>query len=70
MVQPCLESGWTVIKEILVNKINKKRPLGRPWTRWVDVTAQDIKNIEEESSFDDAHNGEKWRGFVMAAMGT
>jgi len=36
----------------------------------VDVIAQDIKNIEEESSFDDAYDREKWRDFVivMAAM--
>ncbi|KAL4123073.1 hypothetical protein QTP88_015305 [Uroleucon formosanum] len=57
-----------VIKEVLINTINKKRPLGRPRTRWVYVIAQDIKNIEEASSFDDAYDREKWRGFVMAAM--
>jgi len=34
----------------------------------VDVIAHDIKNIEEESSFDDAYDREKWRDFVMAAM--
>ncbi|VVC31329.1 Hypothetical protein CINCED_3A000160 [Cinara cedri] len=36
-------------------------------TRWMDVIAQDIKNVEE-SSFDDAYDREKWRGVVMAAM--
>jgi len=56
-----------VIKEVLVNKINKKRPFRRPSTRWVDVIAQDIKNVEE-SSFDDAYDREKLRGVVMAAM--
>lgn len=34
----------------------------------MDIIAQDIKNIEEESSFDDAYNREKWRGVVMAVM--
>jgi len=34
----------------------------------MDVIAQDIKKIEEESSFDDAYDREKWRGFVMAVM--
>jgi len=34
----------------------------------VDVIAQDIKNIEEESSFDDAYDREKWRGVMIAAM--
>lgn len=37
-----------VMKEVLVNKINKKRSLGRPRTRWVGVVAQDIKNIKED----------------------
>ncbi|KAE9523560.1 hypothetical protein AGLY_016112, partial [Aphis glycines] len=55
-------AGGQVIKEVLINTINKKRPLGRPRTRWVDVIAQDIKNIEEASSFDDAYDREKWRG--------
>jgi len=33
----------------------------------VDVMAQDIKNIKEDSVFDDAYNREKWKGFLMAA---
>lgn len=57
-----------VLKEVLVNKINKKRQLERPRTRWVDVVAQDIKGIKEDSVFDDEYDREKWRGYVMAAM--
>lgn len=34
----------------------------------MDVIAQDIENIEEESTFDNAYDREKWRGFVIAAM--
>jgi len=56
------------MKEVIVNKINKKRPLGRPRTRWVDVVVQDIKDIKEDSVFDDAYDREKWRGYVMAMM--
>jgi len=52
------------MKEVLVNKINKKRPIGRPRTRWVDVVAQDIKDIKEDSVFDDAYDREKWRGYM------
>lgn len=58
------------MKDILVNKINKKRPLGRPRTRWVDVVTQAIKNIKEDSIFDAAYDTEKWKGFVMATMAT
>jgi len=43
-------------QEALVNKINKKRPLGRPRARWVDVIAQHTKNIKEKSTFDDAYD--------------
>jgi len=32
-----------VMKEVLVNKINKKRPIVRLRTRWVDFVVQDIK---------------------------
>ena len=34
----------------------------------MDVIAQDIKNIKEELTFDDANDRAKLRGFVMAAM--
>jgi len=35
----------------------------------VDVVAQDIKNIKEDSVFDNAYDREKWRGFVIALNG-
>lgn len=53
------------MKEVLANKINRKRPLGRPRTWWV---AQDIKNIKEESTFDDSYEKENWRGWMMVEM--
>jgi hypothetical protein len=37
-------------------------------TRWVEIVAQEIKNIVKESSFDDTYDRKKWRGFVIAAM--
>lgn len=36
--------------------------------RWIDFKAQGIKNIEEESTFDDAYGREKWRGIVILTM--
>jgi len=44
------------MKEVLVNKINRNRPLGGPRTRWVNVIAQDIENIKKDLTFDDANN--------------
>lgn len=32
------------------------------------VKAQDIKNIKDDSNFDDSYDGEKWRGFVIATV--
>jgi AAA+ superfamily predicted ATPase len=68
-----LESGRTSNKRSfsqqnkLKKKKKKKRPLGRPRTLWVNVIAQYIKNIEEESYFN-VYDKDKWRGFLMAAM--
>jgi len=47
-----------IMKEVLVNKINKKHPLRRLRTQWADVVAQDIKNIKEDSIFDNAYGRE------------
>jgi len=32
------------------------------------MVAKDIKNIKEDSIFDDVYDREKWRGFMIAAM--
>jgi len=34
----------------------------------VDVVAQDIKNIKEDSTFNDSYDRKKWRGLVMTVM--
>lgn len=31
-----------LIKNVLINKVNKMRPLGRSKTRWIDVVAKDV----------------------------
>jgi len=49
-----------VVKEVVVNKINGKQTLGRPRTRWVGVSVQDIENIKENSTFDEAYDREKF----------
>lgn len=40
-----------LVKEVLVDKMIIKRPLGRPTIRWVDVVAQDITDIKENTIF-------------------
>lgn len=56
------------MEEVLVNKINKKYPFVRPRIRWVGVMTQYIKNIKEESIFDDVYDREMWKGFAMTVM--
>jgi len=34
----------------------------------MDVVAQDIKDIKDNSVFDDVYDREKWRGYVMEVM--
>lgn len=60
-------AGRQIMKKVLVKK---NRSLGRPRTRWVDIMAQEIKNIKEVSMFDDKsyYDRVKWRNFVIAAM--
>jgi hypothetical protein len=43
-----------IMKKVLVNQINKKHPLERSRALWLDIVAQDIKNIKEDSIFDDS----------------
>ena len=57
-----------LIKNVLINKINKTRPLGRPKTRWIDVVAKDIKMIDQEATLETAYQRERWREILMAAM--
>jgi len=56
------------VREFLVNKINRKDPIGRLRTQWMEVVVQDINDIKEDSIFDDAYDRERMRGFKMAVM--
>jgi len=44
----------------MVNKINRKRTFERLRTRWVDVRAQNMENIKENSTFDEASDRKKF----------
>jgi len=46
MVWTHLESGWSTNKKSTCGKMDKKRSLGRPRTRWIYVVAKDVKAIE------------------------
>ncbi|CAH1731863.1 unnamed protein product [Aphis gossypii] len=57
-----------LIKKVLVEKINKTRPLGRPRTRWIDVITRDLKEIGQNVTFELTYNRERWRDLLKAAM--
>lgn len=50
------------MKGVLTNKVNKKRPLGRPTGGY---NSPNIGSVKKDSNYDDR---EKWRGFVTGAM--
>jgi hypothetical protein len=46
--------------KIFVGKPEAKRPLGKPWRRWVDNIRMDIKDIQWEV----------WNGYIWLRIGT
>jgi sorting nexin-29 len=57
-----------LIKKVLVGKINKTRPLGRPRTRWIDVISRDLKEIGQNVTFELTYNRDRWRDLLKVAM--
>ncbi|KAL4131895.1 hypothetical protein QTP88_009130 [Uroleucon formosanum] len=49
-----------LIKNVLINKINKARPLGRPKTRWINVVAKDIEIIDQDATLETAYQRGRW----------
>jgi hypothetical protein len=48
--------------------INKKRPLGRPRTRWTHVVAKDLEAIDLTVTYESTYNREGWGDLLKAAM--
>jgi len=62
------KANGLLFKNVLINKINKTRPLGRPKTRWINVVAKDIVMIDQDAILETAYQRERWRETFMAAM--
>jgi len=56
------------IKRVTEGKIVRKRPLGRPRTRWKDVIEKDLRMIRENMKMEDANDRDRWQEQVVAAM--
>jgi len=57
-----------LLKNVLIRKINKKRPLGRPRTRWKDTVEKDMRLIYERATLDWTLGREKWKDLLVAAQ--
>ncbi|VVC24148.1 Hypothetical protein CINCED_3A003752 [Cinara cedri] len=60
------ESDDKIIKTVMSWKPTGKRPRERPRKRWMDVVEEDLKRIGIDDWRNIIHDGEKWRGVVMA----
>jgi len=58
------------VYRVLVGKLEGKRPLGRPWRRWVDNIRMDLQEVV--CGYMDwiglAQDRERWRTIVSAVM--
>jgi len=57
-----------IIRKVLTETIHKKRPIGRPRTRWRDAVEKDIKMLGRNVSVDLALNTERWRELLVTAQ--
>lgn len=56
------------IRQALIKKPNKKRPVGKPRQYWMDRVRNDLKRLRNGSSIaEDGENRELWRISVEAA---
>lgn len=46
----------SLIRQALINKPNKKRPVGRPRQRWMGRVKDDLKSLSNETSIEDAED--------------
>jgi hypothetical protein len=57
-----------IIRKVLTEIIHKKRPIGRPRTRWKDEVEKDIKILGRNVTVDLALDRERWRELLVAAQ--
>jgi len=57
-----------ILKKVITITIQKKRPLGRPRTRWKDAVKKDIQLVDAIASVELALNRERWRDLLVAAQ--
>jgi len=63
MVQHAWRADGHLIKNVLVNKINKIKLLKRPKTQWIDVVAKDLLIINQNAPLEIAYQKDRWKDF-------
>jgi len=56
-----------LIRQALIDKPNKKRPVGKQRQRWMDRVKDELKILRNGASIDDAEDRGVWRAPVEAA---
>lgn len=54
------------LKNVLTEKMNKKRPPGRPRKLWKDTVEKDLRLIDGNTTLHWTLDREKWRGVPVA----
>jgi len=57
-----------ILKNVLTERINKKRPLDRPTTRWKDTVKKDMRPVDGNATIDWASDRGKRRSSLVAAQ--
>jgi hypothetical protein len=57
-----------IIKKVLTETIQKKRPIGRPRKRWKDAVEKDIKMQGRNMTVNLALDRERWRELLVEAQ--
>ncbi|KAF0757235.1 Uncharacterized protein FWK35_00022628 [Aphis craccivora] len=57
-----------IIKKVLTETIQKKRPIGKPRTRWKDAIEKDINMLGRNVTVDLALDRERWRELLVATL--
>lgn len=55
------------LRQVLINKPNKKRPLGRPRQRRLNRVKDDLKTLHNRASIENVEDWKVWRALVEAA---
>ncbi|KAL4085250.1 hypothetical protein QTP88_027109 [Uroleucon formosanum] len=58
----------SVMRQVLVSKLYKTRPRGRPRQRWLDRVKKDLIQVDETTRIEDADNRDRWQDGLPAII--